>query len=221
MLQSIKRAVYGPDPKEMKRNCDRIVRQSVREVDKQISKLTIVENKTKAMIKQCAARNDMKSAKMLARELYRSHQHKEKLQLSKAQLNSIKLQVAESFAMQKVQGCMQSSTVVMKEVNQLVKVQEITAPMMALSQELVRTGIIEEMVTDTLDSIDATDELELEDEAEEEVDKILNEVIHPPARERASRPVEPALVAEEEPEEEDVDMQTINDMRDRLKALQS
>lgn len=220
MLKTIKRAVYGPDPKELKRNCDNLVRQSVREIDKQISRITVAENKTKAMIKQCAARNDLKSAKMLARELYRSRQHKERLVLSKTQLNSVKMQIAESFAMQKVQGWMQSSTVVMKDVNQLVKVQEITGPMMALSEELVRTGILDEMVADTLDNMDAADELELEEGAEEQIDKILEDVLHPPVRERV-RPVEPVPVAEQESEEEDEQVQAINDMRERLRALQS
>ena len=219
-MEYIKRAIYGPDPKEQKRNCDNMVRKNIREIDKQIYSLKSVENKTKVMIKQCANRNDLQSAKALARELYKSNQHRERLILSKTQLNSIKMQVAESFAMLKVQGSMQSSTVVMKEVNQLVKLPEISQSMMQLSQELVKSGIINEMVTDTLDNLDAVDELDLEDE-EQEVDKILNDIVNPVKEKKQVRePIVEAPPAEEEAEEEDNE-QIINDMRERLRALQS
>ena len=216
----IKRALYGPDPREQKRSCDALIRKNIRELDKQVNGIKSTETKTKAMIKQCANRQDMKSAKMLAREIYKSEKHRERLILSKTQLNSIKMQVAESFALLKVQGSMKSSTVVMREVNQLVRLPELMGTMSQLSQELMKAGIIDEMVTDTLESLDETDELAMETEAQEsQVDKILDEVLHPPQRQRPQQQVV-APQPEEEPEEEE-DLEAIQDMRERLKALQT
>lgn len=199
-----------------------LIRKNQRELDKQINGIKATENKTRAMIKHCAQRNDMKSAKLLAKEIYESQKHSERLTLSKSQLNSVKLQVAESFALLKVQGSMKSSTVLMKEVNRLVHLPEITSTMSQLSQELMKAGLIDEIVTDTLDSFDANDELDWESEsAEQRVNSILDEILQPaqkagPVRlQEPSEPLQSSEIAEEE------DMDTITDMRERLKALQN
>lgn len=218
----VKRAIYGPDPKEQKRACDALIRKNQRELDKQINGIKATENKTRVMIKQCAQRNDMKSAKLLAKEIYKSHKHSERLVLSKAQLNSVKLQVAESFALHKVQGSMKSSTVLMKEVNQLVHLPEITSTMSQLSQELMKAGIIDEVVTDTLDSLDTNDELDWESEsAEQQVDSILTEILQPVQRAKPVKAQESSEVLQGSDVAEEEDMDTITDMRERLKALQN
>lgn len=221
-MNYIKRAIYGPDPREQKKAVESLIRKNQRELDKQINGLKGSENKTKLLIKQCASRGDMKSAKMLAKEIYKAEKHRDKLVLSKTQLNSVRLQVNESFALLKVQGSMKSSTSVMKEVNQLVRLPEITASMGQLSQELMKAGIIDEMVTDTLENLDTNDELMMEDEDEQKVDTILDEILRPPQRQRKAdrqQPVETRQEPEDEEEAEDLD--AINDMRERLKALQN
>lgn len=217
----IKRAIYGPDPREQKKAVESLIRKNQRELDKQINGLKGSETKTKAMIKQCAARGDMKSAKMLAKEIYKVDKHREKLVLSKTQLNSVRLQVNESFALLKVQGSMKASTSVMREVNQLVRLPEITSTMSQLSQELMKAGVIDEVVTDTLESLDDNDELMMESDDEQKVSSILDEVLRPPVKQR-KQPSSHTVEAREEEEEEDAeDLEAINDMRERLKALQN
>jgi charged multivesicular body protein 3 len=73
----------------------------------------------------------------------------------------------------KVTGALQKSTDVMKLVNRLMKLPEINQTMQSLSMEMMKAGIIQEMVNDTLE---ADDEDEIEEEAQEQVDKILFEL---------------------------------------------
>ncbi|CAN6674356.1 vacuolar protein-sorting-associated protein 24 [Trichomonascus vanleenenianus] len=226
-MNYIKKAIYGPDPQEQKQKCNSLIRKNQRELDKMLSNLSVAENKTKTMIKSAARRNDVVSARMLAKEIYNCKKQRERLYTSKSQLNSVMLQVNEAFALRKIEGTMKTSTGVMKEVNTLVRMPELMGTMNQLSQELMRAGIIEEMVGDTMDMIG---ENEFEDEEiDEQVDAILSEVTggklgiagripqNLPAAPSKATPVE----EEEEEEEEEANTAMLDDMRQRLKALQS
>lgn len=123
--------------------------------------------------------------------------------------------------MRKIQGSLQKSTGIMKDVNTLVRLPELTGTMRQLSMELVKAGIIEEMVDDTM-PIDPLMEDE-EDEANVEIDKVLQEVLHGKLSKvqkvRVDRPVEEEPSAEEEIEDDQE--ATLEQMRGRLEALKS
>lgn len=129
------------------------------------------------------------------------------------------MQVSEAFAVRKIEGSIKSSVGIMKDVNSLVKLPELMGTMRELSQELVKAGIIEEMVGDSL-----PDELEEEDEeAETEVDKVLGEILTDKMKVGAT-PVmpEPVKAQPVQEEEEDEDAEAMLDqMRGRLEALKS
>lgn len=229
-MNYIKKAIYGPDPAEQRRNCQKLIRQNQRQVDRQLASLQSSEAKTKQMIKASAKRNDVKSARILAKEIYGVKKQRARLHTSKAQLNSVALQVDEAFALQKIQGSMKTSTGVMKEVNQLVRLPELMGSMQQLSMELVKSGIIEEMVGDTLDTLDENEMVD--EDAEKEIDGILGEITNgaigtpQPAKEKVVpkketvTPVPQAPTTELEDEEDEDDEALLMDMRERFKALQ-
>ncbi|CAG2182453.1 unnamed protein product, partial [Oppiella nova] len=70
---------------------------------------------------------------------------------------------------------MEKSASVMKSMQSLVKVQEISHVMQDMSREMMKAGIIEEMIEETLDDQLDTDD-QLEEEAQQEVDKVLWEL---------------------------------------------
>jgi charged multivesicular body protein 3 len=92
--------------------------------------------------------------------------------------------------------------------------------MQELSVELMKAGIIEEMVEDSLPT--DGDMLMEDEEADGEVDKVLGEVLKD--RKQPSLPVapvpEPQKPQEEEEEEEDAEAM-MDQMRNRLEALRS
>lgn len=89
--------------------------------------------------------------------------------------------------MVKVTGAFQKSTEIMKTTNQLVKLPQLSATMREMSMEMMKvgvaapifmlkrsqSGIMEEMMEETLDGIDDD---EIEEEADAEVDKVLFEL---------------------------------------------
>lgn len=130
------------------------------------------------------------------------------------------MQVNEAFAMRKIEGSIKNSTGIMKDVNMLVRLPELTGTMRELSQELVKAGIIEEMVSDTLENDQL---LENEDEeAEAEVDKILGEVLKDRVQTPSAQvPSEPLMLEPAQPEEEEEEEMDLAQMRGRLEALRS
>ncbi|KAJ9052704.1 Vacuolar protein-sorting-associated protein 24 [Entomophthora muscae] len=162
-----------PTPEELFKKWRTSIRGQERTIDRQIRGIEAEERKVKLSIKQVAKRNDVKSCRILAKEIVRSRKHKERLHTSKAQLNSVMMQLQHQTAMAKMAGSLQKSAEVMKLVNKLIKLPEISAAMMEMSKELTKIGIIEEMMEDTLEGLDPED---LEDDAEEEVSKVLFEI---------------------------------------------
>lgn len=150
----------------------------------------------------------------------RVRKQEQRVTTSKATLASVRMQVNEAFGMRKIEGSIKTSTGIMKDVNTLVKLPEISGTMRELSQELVKAGIIEDMVSDSLPDQEL---LEGEDEeAESEVDKVLSEVLKDKVQ-APSLPAEPATPVGEQPVEEDEvgSEEMLAQMRGRLEALKS
>ena len=128
---------------------------------------------------------------------------------------------------------MKASTSVMKDVNTLVRLPELMGTMRELSQELVKAGIIEEMVGDSMP--ENGDMLENEDEeAETEVDKVLGEILSgktgkttnkvqdvTPKRQQQRQEEVEEEAGQQQGEEQEDEEATLEAMRDRLEALRS
>ena len=205
--------------------CNAIIRKNVRQLDRDIMQLRVLDQKTKLYI-QAAAKRGQKNpaqakqaadeARTFARELLRVRKQSARLHTSKAQLQSVQMQVTEAFSVRKIESSLKASTSIMKDVNTLVRLPELTGSMRELSQELIKAGIIEEMVGDMLPNDEL---LEGEDEeAEAEVDKVLGEVLHGKlgAVEQPA-PQEP-VVEDETFEDREAELEQ---MRGRLEALKS
>jgi charged multivesicular body protein 3 len=74
----------------------------------------------------------------------------------------------------KMAGSIQASTEVMKEMSNLMRLPELQKTMTEMSREMMKAGIIDEMVQDSLDSV--LDEEGIDEIADNEVDKIILEI---------------------------------------------
>ena len=234
-MDSFKAVFFKPDPKEQKRKCNSLIRQNKREIDRSLGQLRTTQAKYKATIKQDArkmqnnpglAKTLRRSIQSLAKEIAGAQKHEQRLITNKAQLDSVQMQVNEAFAVRKIEGSLKSSTKVMREVNTLTRLPELTQTMQLLSQELMKAGIIEEMVGDMLPE----DEL-FEDEVGENEDAINNiiksaigdkdaEKLFGRKEEEAAFPSAPDAISQEEPDSE-LSEDNLAQMRQRLETLRS
>ncbi|EOQ99227.1 hypothetical protein E3P92_02584 [Wallemia ichthyophaga] len=173
MLKSINTFIFGLSPEERVRKWQSNLRREQRGLDREIRQLDQAISRTKSSLKQVAKRNDTKSCRILAVEIVRSNKQKERLLSSKVQLNSISMQLSSQLSTIKVTGSLQKSTEVMKLSSNLIKLPQLSSTMSQMSEEMMKAGIMDEMLQDTME---ANDEDGVEEEADEEVDKVLTEI---------------------------------------------
>ncbi len=209
------------------RKCNSLIRSNTRKLDRDMAQLKMLDSKTKQYILQASKRGQKNPSqakqaaaetRTFAREMIRIRKQSSRLATSKAQLQSVQMQVNEAFSVRKIEGSIKASTGIMKDVNSLVRLPELTGTMRELSQELVKAGIIEEMVGDSLPDNQLMEGED--DEAETEVDKVLEEILQGKLGQAkvAEAPVEEEPVPEEDLEEQEA---TLEQMRGRLEALKS
>ncbi|KAG6765186.1 hypothetical protein POTOM_029207 [Populus tomentosa] len=236
-----------PNPQQQLRDWQRKLRQECRNIERQIRgkfptfhfffyygffTILNVQREEKSVhkaIKEAAKRNDMGSAKALAKEIVMSRKAVNRLYENKAQLNSISMHLGESVAIARTVGHLSKSAEVMKLVNNLMKAPEMAATMQEFSREMTKAGVIEEMVTDAVDS--ALDSEDIEEEIEEEVDKVLTEIAGETAAQlpeavRKERVRVPAQEASTSHEEEAIaegvdDEEELEELRARLAKVRS
>ncbi|QLL34270.1 hypothetical protein HG536_0G01290 [Torulaspora globosa] len=224
-MDYVRKAIWGPDPKEQHKIIKSTLRRNGRSIDKSLRDLSILQNKTQQLIKRAAKKNDVKTVRLYAKELHAINKQYSRMYTSKAQLESVGMKIEEAFRMRTLSNQMADSTGLMREVNSLVRLPQLQGTMIELEKELMKAGIISEMVDDTMEAVQDQDE-ELDEEVEKEVNRIVEQyttqkfekVDHVPIAEP------PSIEKEEEVPEDKIDEEADNmlsEMRERLKALQS
>lgn len=124
------------------RKCNSLIRANSRKLDRDISQLRALDVKTKQFIVAASRRAERnpsqaaqaaKETRIFARELLRIRKQNSRLNTSKAQLESVRMQVNEAFSVRKIEGSLKASTGIMKDVNTLVRLPELTGTMRQLS----------------------------------------------------------------------------------------
>lgn len=221
-MSKILNAIFGTpqkSPEEQAKEWSRQLNAEARKVDGQIRKIQMAEKKAVLSAKQAAKKGDMVAVRMLAKEIINSRKAVKRMYTAKAQMNSIGMQLKQQMSQLKLAGAMSKSTEVMAHMNQLMRVQDIQQTMQAMSKEMMKAGLIDEMVGDTLDS--ALDDVE-EEELDEEVGKVVEEVMqakmsgaHVGVGKLPAKQEEAAQEEVEEPDQEEEDLMA------KFKALRS
>ncbi|XP_011181882.1 charged multivesicular body protein 3 [Zeugodacus cucurbitae] len=218
---------HTKDPKEQVQEWTHKIRKESNQLDRQIRSIQREEEKVKRSLKQAATKNDRDTCVILAKEIVRARKAINRIYTSKAHLNSIQLQMKNQLATLRVAGSLQKSTEVMQAMQNLVRYPELAGIMRDMSKEMMKAGIIEEMLDDTMDSLEESEEME--EEAAKEVDKVLWEITDgklgeaplPPegiAAEKHEVPAAAVTESEDEAGEEEEDLQ---EMQNRLASLRS
>mmetsp|Transcript_1908 Transcript_1908/g.6784 ORF Transcript_1908/g.6784 Transcript_1908/m.6784 type:complete len:234 (+) Transcript_1908:594-1295(+) len=215
--------VFGKkaDPKELVRKWQSTLRGECRQLDRQIRDIEREEKKVQKSIKEAAKRNDVASCRILAKEVVQARRTTSRLYVNKAQMMDVSMQLGQNLATVRAVGHLEKSTEVMKAVNDLIKTPEVMKTMQELSKEMMKAGVIEEMVADAMDGV--LDSEDLEEETEEEVQKVLAElagetVAELPAASRTQPAAPEPVAAEEEEEEDDAEMEAL---QARLNAVRA
>jgi len=217
------------DPKALVDGWTKQIRKEGYGLDRQIRQIQRGEQAAIKSIKESTKKGDSASAKVLAKEVVHSRKAVNKIYTAKANLKSVEMQMKAQAAQVRIAGSLSQSADVMKCMTQLVKVPEIQKTMQEMSKEMMKAGIIEEMMEDTMEMM--ADDDELEEDVQNAVDQILNEVMSgkiskvpavPEASISLPEPGTGTVPVEPEPEEEDEEVEEdLEEMQSRLQALRS
>ena len=211
------------DPKEQVQEWCKKIRKEGYNLDRQINAIKREELKVTKSLKEAAKRGDKDVCQILAKEVINSRKSVNKLYTAKANLNSVQNQMKGQLATLKVSGALAQSADVMKNMSALVKIPETQKTMMELSKEMMKAGIIEEMLEDTMEGLN--DGEEMEEAAQEEIDKIILELTTGKLTEapNAVKDTLPAVDDVEEVKDEELaeGEEELEDMQSRLEALRS
>lgn len=208
------------------RKINQLLRKNKRELDRSINQLQPLKKKTEGLIRKSAKEKDYKTAKLYAKELININRQYNKLYTSRTRVESITMSINEQYLMNKLTKSIHSSTSIMRDVNLLIHIGAVSQTMQELSKELTKAGIINEMMDDMVD-LDYGEDEELESESQEEVDKIIatlteektSKVSEVPTTQLEAPHIEEEVPVTEEEDEEDTI--AIDEIKQRLRALQS
>ena len=165
-----------PDPKEKVREWTNELKKEQRAIQRDLANMQREEAKSKAEMKRLAKQpnaSSQRAIRILAKSVVGGRKTSDKLQTANAQINSVILNLKTQAATVNVAGHMAKSTAVMSAMSQLIKLDAVSATTKNLSREMMKMGIMDEMMTDALS---VTDDDDLESEADAEVDRVLYEV---------------------------------------------
>jgi len=209
-----------PDPRKQVREWGTKLRKQSMLLDRQVRSIQREEDKVKLSLKEAAKKGDADVCKILAKELLNSRKAIARILSGQAQLNSIQLQLNAQVANIKVSGAIQKSTEVLSCMNNLMKIAEISSVMQELSREMMKAGIIEEMMEETIDEVTGMDEEEMEEQVAVEVEKVLFEITKGQMGKMPSANKEPIASGSAEIEVPE-DNEEIIEIEKRLQALKS
>ena len=156
--------------------------------------------------------------RLLAKEIVASRRTVARLHENKAQMNSVSMMLTEQLATVRSVGHITKSTEVLKAMNGLIKHQQVTDTMRDMSKEMMKNGLIEEMIADAFDEANGMEDIEAE--TDDEVTKILAELagehmVSMPAAE--THTVAVPKVAE--PARQEAEDSELNNLQARLDAI--
>ncbi|CAF0894838.1 unnamed protein product [Adineta steineri] len=161
--------------KEQTRSISRQIRQEKRQLDRQINQSDREIQRLSVDIRKHAATNNKEALRTLAKTIVKIKHDKSHLYSAKANLDTIDNAVKNQLANIKITGIMQKSNEVARSMAQLMKVGQFQAISAQFSKELIKMGIMGEMMNEAVDA--ATDNNDLEEETDEEIAKVLDEVL--------------------------------------------
>jgi len=156
--------------KEQIREQKRMVERSVRGLERDRANLERDEKKLVGEIKKQAKAGQMKSVKIMAKDLVRIRKHQEKFVNLTAQLRAISLQMTSMASTHALTDSMKKITQSMVALNKATNMPELTRIMQEFAKQSESMDMKQEMIGEVLD--DSVDE-----DDEKETDLIVNQVL--------------------------------------------
>eukprot|EP01125_Pyxidicula_operculata_P002483 TRINITY_DN12343_c0_g1_i1.p1 TRINITY_DN12343_c0_g1~~TRINITY_DN12343_c0_g1_i1.p1 ORF type:complete len:221 (-),score=43.19 TRINITY_DN12343_c0_g1_i1:203-865(-) len=206
-------------PKEIIREHQRTINKSIREMDRERSRLQRQETKLIADIKKSAREGQMGAAKIMAKDLVRTRKYVEKMYKMKTQLQAVSLRIQTIKSQNAMAEAMKGVTRAMMRMNRAINLPSLQALMIEFQKQTEIMNIKEETIGETMD--DMWEESGEEEETEEVINQVLDEIGIKLETELVDTPdsVKIAAKAPEKPRTVAAEVAADQELQDRLNNL--
>nr|CCC94797.1 conserved hypothetical protein [Trypanosoma congolense IL3000] len=161
-------------PEEAMRKYKRGLDRTVRELDRERSKLQMQEQRIVVEMKKMAKQDQIDSVRIFARDLVRTRKYQQKLFRMRAQIQGVSLRIQTMQCTAQMATAMKGVARSMSSMNRQMKIPQMQRIMQEFEKQNELMGMKEEMMNDMVDDV-MDDEGEEEDETELEIQKVMDE----------------------------------------------
>ncbi len=163
-----------PTLEEQMRANKRMINKSVRELDRERNALVTQEKKIIADIKAAAKNNQIKSVKIMAKNLVRNRSYQTKFYEMKSHLQGVQMRMQTIKSTEAMARSMAGATKAMTSLSKQLNLPSLTAILQEFQAETEKLGITQEVMGDTIDEV--MGEVGDLDQEEMVVNQVLDEI---------------------------------------------
>lgn len=169
-------ALFGrrKTPEEVMREQQRLLNRTIRELDRERSKLEQQEKKIIADIKKMAKQGQMDAVKIMAKDLVRTRAFVKKFILMKANIQAVSLKIQTLRSTAAMANAMKGVTKAMSRMNSKMNLPQLQKIMMEFEKQSEIMDMKEEMMNDTMDDVIGEDDED--EESEQVVQQVFDEL---------------------------------------------
>eukprot|EP00742_Colponemidia_sp_Colp-10_P010626 GILJ01011688.1.p1 GENE.GILJ01011688.1~~GILJ01011688.1.p1 ORF type:complete len:205 (-),score=64.28 GILJ01011688.1:269-883(-) len=157
--------------KKYKRGLDR----TIRDLDKERTRLVQQEKKITIEMKKMAKQDQMDSVRIMAKDLVRTRKFSQKMYRMKTQIQGVSLRLTTMQATGQMTKAMMGVTKAMQMMNAKMNIPQMQAVMREFEKQNEIMGMKEEMMEDAVDEA-LDDDLDAEENEEVEIRKVMDEI---------------------------------------------
>ena len=158
--------------KEQMRENKRMINKSIRELDRERTKLQNQEKKLVVDIKKAAKANEMKSVRQMATDLVRTRQYITKFYGMRSQLQAVQLKLEVARTTEAMTSAMTGVTKALGQMNRQMNIPQMQQVMQDFQKNQAKAEMQQEMMDDVVDQVMEGDE----EEEEQIVSQVLAEI---------------------------------------------
>ncbi|KAK9507740.1 hypothetical protein O3M35_007526 [Rhynocoris fuscipes] len=168
--------LFGKKPtlKEQQRDNERALRKAGRDIERDRREMEREEKKLEMEIKKAAKENNMAACKILAKQLVQVRAQKNRALSFNSKIQGVSSQNRMIGTNAKLADAVSTTAKTMKNINGLLRPEQIAGDMRTFQQASMKMDMTEEMMNETLDDI--MNESGDEEESDAIVSKVLDEI---------------------------------------------
>eukprot|EP01004_Peranema_trichophorum_P007809 NODE_6582_length_868_cov_55.198658_g5986_i0.p1 GENE.NODE_6582_length_868_cov_55.198658_g5986_i0~~NODE_6582_length_868_cov_55.198658_g5986_i0.p1 ORF type:complete len:213 (-),score=50.27 NODE_6582_length_868_cov_55.198658_g5986_i0:157-795(-) len=162
-------------PEQMMREYKRTLDRTIRELERERTKLQQQEKKLVVDMKKMAKQNQMDAVRIMAKDLVRTRRYITKFYRMKAEMQAVSLRLQTMKSTQTMVNAMKGVTKAMISMNSKMNLPAMQRVMMEFEKQNEMMTMKEEIMNDTIDDV-MNEEGDEEEETEEMISQVLDEI---------------------------------------------